>query len=154
MCLYKIEEIIIAIIKWVAILQRRAIMIERNDLNVNTTTASVEFLKDSRIHVAYASFYIPPGIHEKDMNVCIASRAQLVATNMKVIFNLSSRIERERLKSRPRKGGRAKVEWIRAVPRRWAPTNRILNNIWWRLRDPCIISLVRRCRTDPNDHGS
>lgn len=75
---------------------------EENDLNVSAATVSVEFLKDSRIQVAYASFYIPSCIHEKDMNVCIASRAQLVATNMKVIFNLSSRIERERLKSRPR----------------------------------------------------
>lgn len=83
-------------------LQRHAIMIEENDLNVSATTVPIEFLKDSRTHVAYVSFYIPPGIHEKDMNVCIASRAQLVATNMKVIFNLSSRIERKRLKSRSR----------------------------------------------------
>lgn len=45
------------------------------------------FWKTRRPHRLYES-YVPRSIHEKDMNVCITSRAQLVATNMKVIFNL------------------------------------------------------------------
>ena len=81
-------------------------MFKGNDLKLNSMTAP------NRIFERLASlrgFYIPLGIHERDMNVCIASRAQLVTTNMKVIFNLSSRIEKRTFK-KPSVRGRAKVK--------------------------------------------
>lgn len=88
------------------VLQKSAIVWKKNDLKLSQRPPRGIFERLATLR-GLCGFNIPLGIYEKDMNVCIASRAQLVATNMKVIFNLSSRIEKRTFK----KAVRGRARW-------------------------------------------